>query len=469
MNTPDRHDNAGLTGRPWWLLLALLPGIWALLFRPLMPLEETRCVGVAWEMWVRGDFLVPYLNGAPYSHKPPLMFWLIQSGWALFGVNDWWPRIVGPLVTLAATLLTWRLAAEIWPGERRVRDAAAWLLAGSLGWIIYGQMLMYDTLLTACVLLGLIGAWRAGSGRGAMSWVLLGCGLGLGILAKGPVALVHILVPTLLAPIWSEYARQHWLGWYGRLLLAVLGGALIAGTWAGLAALQGGEEYSQAILVHQTMGRVVQSFAHERSFWMYLVFVPLIALPWAFMPAAWRDLRAVPKDAGSRFLLTLLIGAVVVFSLISGKQPHYVLPELSAIVLLVARGFVVREEKFRLKAWATGSVVVVLLVVSAAYLPQRAGFDMGPPARLVASLQEEGTPVATIFNYRNQLAFPGRLEKPLRELRHDEVADWLRENPGGVLVTFKDKPPESTGLEIFDSFPYRRGTVDFWRLPAGGH
>ena len=30
-------------------------------------------------MRLHGDFLVPHLNGAPYSDKPPLLFWLITS------------------------------------------------------------------------------------------------------------------------------------------------------------------------------------------------------------------------------------------------------------------------------------------------------------------------------------------------------------------------------------------------------
>ncbi len=51
--------------------------------RPLWPVGETRYASVAWEMWQRGDFLVPHLNGELYSHKPPLLFWLMHAGWAV--------------------------------------------------------------------------------------------------------------------------------------------------------------------------------------------------------------------------------------------------------------------------------------------------------------------------------------------------------------------------------------------------
>jgi 4-amino-4-deoxy-L-arabinose transferase-like glycosyltransferase len=42
----------------------------SLLTRSLIPVDETRYTSVAWEMWLRGDYLVPHLNGATYSHKP---------------------------------------------------------------------------------------------------------------------------------------------------------------------------------------------------------------------------------------------------------------------------------------------------------------------------------------------------------------------------------------------------------------
>ncbi len=49
-------------GRVGWPLLlggALLLALLQLWLRPLMPVDETRYLGVAWEMWRRGDFLVP--------------------------------------------------------------------------------------------------------------------------------------------------------------------------------------------------------------------------------------------------------------------------------------------------------------------------------------------------------------------------------------------------------------------------
>lgn len=70
------HGRDALLWTGLWLVLLAV----SLATRPLMPIDETRYASVAWEMWLRGDFLVPYLNGVPYSHKPPLLFWLFHLG-----------------------------------------------------------------------------------------------------------------------------------------------------------------------------------------------------------------------------------------------------------------------------------------------------------------------------------------------------------------------------------------------------
>ncbi|MBU1664609.1 MAG: glycosyltransferase family 39 protein, partial [Gammaproteobacteria bacterium] len=82
----------------FWLTLLVLVSFAS---RSYIPIHETRYLAAAWEMWLRGDFLVPYMNGETYSHKPPLLFWLIHAGWLITGVNDWWPRLITPLLALA--------------------------------------------------------------------------------------------------------------------------------------------------------------------------------------------------------------------------------------------------------------------------------------------------------------------------------------------------------------------------------
>src|ERR1017187_9525861 len=84
------------------VMLLAFGAIWVgIISRALLPLDETRYVTVAWNMWLNGNWLVPMLNGQAYSHKPPLLFWLINAGWHLFGVRECWPRLVPSLFALA--------------------------------------------------------------------------------------------------------------------------------------------------------------------------------------------------------------------------------------------------------------------------------------------------------------------------------------------------------------------------------
>jgi len=60
----------------------------SLLCRPLFPVDETRYLTVAWEMFSNHNWILPTLNGIPYHHKPPVLFWLINLMWGIFGVSQ---------------------------------------------------------------------------------------------------------------------------------------------------------------------------------------------------------------------------------------------------------------------------------------------------------------------------------------------------------------------------------------------
>jgi 4-amino-4-deoxy-L-arabinose transferase-like glycosyltransferase len=144
MNLSRNPDGAG---RSWlwlgWLLLALLTVV-VLSTRTLTPIDETRYVAAAWEMWQRGDFLVPFKNGEPYSHKPPFFFWVFHAGLAVFGVSDWWPRLVVPLFSAASLALALGLARRLWPQRPGVPGTAVLVLATTLWWMLFSTTTMFD-------------------------------------------------------------------------------------------------------------------------------------------------------------------------------------------------------------------------------------------------------------------------------------------------------------------------------------
>ena len=334
------------TTSPLVASFALCVGLWlalvatGLLMRPLMPIDETRYVSVAWEMWLGGDALVPRLNGEIYAHKPPLLFWLINVGWAAFGVSEVSARVVAPVFALGCLLLTGALARRLWPDRGEAVFAAPVILIGAIFWGTVATLTLFDMLLGFFTLACMLGLVEAQFRREARGWLLFAIALGLGVLAKGPVIAVHVLPVALAAPLWAGSSRpRSWSGWYAGLAAATVAGAAIALAWALPAAAAGGDEYGREILWGQTALRITEPFGHARPWWFYVAATPVFFLPWSAWPPLWRALgsgRALIGDRGARFCVLWFVFAVIGLSFIGVRQPHYLIPSMPAVALLAA-------------------------------------------------------------------------------------------------------------------------------------
>lgn len=334
--SPPSRTNALL----WALSLAFV--LLASLFgRPDIPIDETRYVSVAWEAWQSGDWLIMHMNDQPYHHKPPLLFWLIGMGWSVFGVNDWWPRLISALSSFACVLLTAQIAARLWPERRNISTSAAWLLLTGIFWLLFSTSVMFDALLTAFILLALRSVLDAARDGGWHGWLWCGVAFGLGILAKGPFILLYVVPVALSAPWWGGDQATGKTWWRGLIAAGTLGAA-IALLWVVPAAILGGEEFRNAILWRQVAGRVSGELAHRQPFWFYFVAGLVLLFPLVLSRQAWqaaiRQTRDV-ADRGTRFLISWIVPAFLLLSLSGGKQIHYILPLWPALALLIAAGW----------------------------------------------------------------------------------------------------------------------------------
>lgn len=512
----------------FWAVLVIVADA----LRPALPVDETRYLAVAWEMWLHGDYIVPHLNGETYSHKPPLLFWLMNLGWAIFGVNEWWPPLVAPLFALACLFLTRAMAQKLWPDDTRIADYAPIVLLGAAFWTVFTTVTMFDMLVAACTLWGLLGILDVLRNGGKKGWIHLALAIGFGILAKGPVILLQILPVALLLPVWDRQGlvKSHYNGlktWYIRILLSVLGGAVIGLAWAVPAGIYGGEEYRNAIFWGQTAGRVVESFAHARPWWWYLAVIGPLLLPWAIWPTLWRSayrlFKTVWQDSADRFCILWFVPIFFAFSLISGKQLHYLLPIFPACAFLITRwilnsdvadtrlgrilpaGFMIVLSTIiialpsvshkKLPAWVAdvpgywmaiplliafyllvrplkdnqhsliglsvmmGSFVVALHLALASYLADE--FDLHDLSRELKAYQDDGYDVAFVGKYHGTFQFLGRLEKPIHE---------LASNRKGISVEDWVKAhPKSKVITLWKRPAPDHRAVDFVEGFRGGH
>ncbi|HEX9626264.1 MAG TPA: glycosyltransferase family 39 protein [Acidiferrobacterales bacterium] len=325
---------AGVTGL--WLLLVLA----SLFSRGLWPSDETRFAGLAWEMWLRGDWLVPTLNGEPATRQAPLALWAVVAGWKLTGVNDWWPRLVPALFSLGSAFLCMGVARFLWPGQREVARYAPLILFGSFFWAAYTTYAVADMALVFCTLLSvyaLLWMWRARDNR---VWLLLGVALGLGLLAQGWRILLYVLPVALLAPLWARTTpRPRWGYWYADLAKATALGLVVFSAWAVPAAMRAGLPYGLGVLTAPLSASVYEFIPPQQPWWWYLFLLPIAALPWSVWPFTWMrlwDIRRRELPPGMLFCMVWAVSVLALLSLASVKQPHFLLPIAAAFALPVA-------------------------------------------------------------------------------------------------------------------------------------
>jgi 4-amino-4-deoxy-L-arabinose transferase-like glycosyltransferase len=505
-----------------WLVLMVV----ALFWRPLLPVDETRYAAVAWEMWLRGDWLVPYLNGEPYHHKPPLLFWLMKFGWALFGVNDITPRLVAPFFGLANLFLTAAIARRLWPDRPDIAVWAPLVLIGSLFWTLFTTLTMFDMMVGFFALLGLYGvleAWKTGRRAG---WWWFGIAVGFGILAKGPAILLHVVPVAILAPLWTVAGRPHgWARWYGGIGFGFLVGVVIALCWAVPAGIAGGEEYRNMIFWGQTAGRMVEAFDHARPWYWYAVLMPALLIPWTIWPAFWRNIRGMRRsgtESGIRFTAIWIGFAFVTFSLISGKQLHYLLPEFPAFALVVARalsglrkapssridhfpaalmlvlgvavviapfvsqrvpdwvvslpsgwgfllaglaGWLIMKPRQTMTGTIAGLASLTTMLVIVVHLVAEprltSDYDVRAVAQELKRQEDAGHPLSYYGKYHGQFNFAGRLTKPIVTTGDMEAANWILHNPEGRFITLHRILPETDLKPEYLGF-YRGRYLAIW-------
>lgn len=207
-------------GLLWGLILfVLLFRLLSLALFPVIDTTESRYAEISRLMLSSGDWVVLQIStGEPFWGKPPLFAWLSAGSAAIMGMNEFALRLPHFLLALASLWLVWQLAlAELDTNQRLL---ALVILASTPLFFAAAGTVMTESGLLLATTLSMAGFWLHAK-HGRKLWGLLFfAGLGLGMLAKGPVALIMVFLPIL---IWSiKPGRRKFLG-----SLPWLGGGLI--------------------------------------------------------------------------------------------------------------------------------------------------------------------------------------------------------------------------------------------------
>jgi 4-amino-4-deoxy-L-arabinose transferase-like glycosyltransferase len=443
---PGPGEQAGLW--QWRPLLALILLTSAILYPftsfHLFEPDEGRYAQIPREMLERGAWIVPTLQNEPYLDKPPLFYWAVMAAYALFGYHDWAARLVPALAVQLTILLNYALGRRF-IGERPAfwGALALALLPGLLG---TGRLLLLDGMLTLFVTLSLYSAYLATAGTSLRWgwWLTASVACALGVLTKGPIALV-LLVPPLCVQGRLLGARGvhfvHPAAW------AVLGMIVLAVNlpWYVAVWLQAPEFGAYFFWEHNVL-RFAQPFDHIEPVWYYLPvllvgFFPavLLAIPvWRFLVSGNPE-TARRRDPALGFLLLAGGWSVFFFTLSGCKLPTYVLPAFPpwclALGVFLARTDWHRARSVRLGAVGMAAFVLIGHAVVAPWVAWQRS-PLNTPPEVIQWCRDPGVPIYCFSRNVDSMAFYlGRSD--LRTYRSKEI---------GALVQALDSQPRSIVL-----------------------
>lgn len=168
-----------------------LSRILLMIYFPLMDTTEARYANIALIMSKTKDWITPYFDyGVPYWGKPPLAFWFQALSYDIFGIHDFTPRIPSFLITLLTAWIVYRAMITL-----KDQKTALWAIiiyfSSLLVYTLSGVVLL-DQYLTFAVTLSYVSFIMLINGYRGYWGYLFFIGLGIGLLAKGPLALVLV-------------------------------------------------------------------------------------------------------------------------------------------------------------------------------------------------------------------------------------------------------------------------------------
>lgn len=376
------------------VVIAMATRLFTLGFFPLMDTTEARYGEMARIMAETGNWITPMFDyNIPFWGKPPLFTWMSASGINLFGLNEFAVRIphllAGGLVLVIVSLL----AYSIMPSRSlSTRKQEAWLASGILAttttFIVVTGAVMTDTALTLGITLSMAAFWLNYKNKSSVWGHLFFIGLTIGMLAKGPLALVLIgmslFIWALFNKTWVNMFRSlPWKTGIPLFLVTSLPWYIIA------------EYSSPGFLNYFIIGEHIKRFmvsgwqgdlygtAHKEikgTIWLFafasaLPWTPIFIYQWIKSLQTSKDITAeVEKQQNedatelnyTSFLWAWLLAPLLLFTFSGNILSSYVMPSLPAFSLLLV--CYQRNNPLSIKVYKVGLITPVLIFIVAILL-----------------------------------------------------------------------------------------------------
>ena len=344
-------------------LIALLPII---ILRDFTPDNELRYLSIVDEALANGSIFTFTNHGLIYADKPPLYFWLMMLGKIILNGHRMWFLSMLSFIPALITLMTmtkWMGMAnkrEVGTEDTVNENVPILMLMTSGLFIGLSIVVRMDMLMIMFITLSLYTFYKIYRGENKpIDSYLFPIYVFLALFSKGPVGILVPLVSTILFLAFTKKLhtfRKYW-GW--KSFIIILAGCAV---WFTGVYLEGGNEYLNNLLVHQTVGRGVNSFHHKEPFYYYAISIWYLIAPWSLLTIglviAGLYKRKIQREL-ELFFAIIIFSTLVFLSVISSKLGVYLLPILPFVVFLSAS----QMKRFNIQSkWIKASIAFPALV-----------------------------------------------------------------------------------------------------------
>lgn len=356
---------------------------------PLFDWDEINFAESAREMLATGNFRQVQVNYTPFWEKPPLFIWLQAVSMWLWGVGEYAARFPNALVAVVSIALLYFIGNRYFKGH--VGEAWVWAYLGSLFPHFYFNTGLIDPLFNLFIFTGIFQVYLATQNQFQTHYFIkAGIFTGLGILTKGPVAL---LVSLLVFGVYSLLKRSPlYFGWKNGFVYLFFC-VLISSLWFIPEMLVNGPWFLQEFLLYQIELASQDVASHAQPFYYHAIVLLMGCFPaslFALNRMGKKNLVEKQEKDFNLFMLILFWVVLLLFSSVKTKIIHYSSLAWFPITFFAALAY---DEAFRNKTTIHPVIKVLFVLISLIwaiifFLVPLIGFSPALQTRILPLIQD---------------------------------------------------------------------------------
>ena len=331
-------------------------------------LDEAKNAGSAAEMIRRGDYFVPTFNGE-FHDKPALQYFFMIAGYKLFGVNAFGARIFSVVMGILSVMSIYWFSKKIL--NEKTAFFASLIYIASLQMAVQFRLAVPDPYLLFCLTTGWFCFYIGYKGRGSKYLYAFYALIGLGFLAKGPIAFALPGLSILIFLLWEKSLTINRL-----LKLKILEGAIVTLAiglpWYIASGLVTGWEWPKFFFFTHNIDRYVNTFEGHGGFPFDVAVIAIAAL----LPSSVLIPQAIVLAVKSRkenqffpFALSIAVAVLGFFFFSKTLLPSYPAPCIPFLAVLL--GYYIQRQSVATTSTRISAIVALIICLAipvAAYI-----------------------------------------------------------------------------------------------------